>query len=183
MEVEIMGNKNNEDDIRMMKMILEKRPAEWEKMPDISLYMDQVLEYMKRQHIGLEEEESLTAAMVNNYIKRELLPRAHGKKYNREHIAYLTGICLFKQVISVDDTDTMLKIQLKEKGIEEFYKQYCTILDGEFHTMAQKLDACTDGKNIEDMNEDVAAKLLLELTISSYVQKITCEKLLKKFPK
>ena len=29
------------------------RPESWDKIPDIDLYMDQVIGYMKRQHIGL----------------------------------------------------------------------------------------------------------------------------------
>ncbi|MBF1332199.1 MAG: DUF1836 domain-containing protein, partial [Mogibacterium diversum] len=64
------------------------RPESWDKIPDIDLYMDQVIGYMKRQHIGLEceGEETLTPAMINNYMKSSLLPRAHGKKYDREHI-------------------------------------------------------------------------------------------------
>ena len=32
------------------------RPEDWEQIPDIDLYMDQVISYMTRQHIGLELE-------------------------------------------------------------------------------------------------------------------------------
>lgn len=170
----------NQDVKNIKKNLLEKRPTQWCKMPDIDLYMDQVLEYMVRQHIGLEEEESLTSAMVNNYIKRGLLPRAQGKKYKKEHIAYLTAICLFKQVLSVDDTDAMLAIQLKEKGIDQFYDQYCKILDEQYLKMACKLEESFDEQNSIEIKEEEATSLILELAISSYVQKITCEKLLKK---
>ncbi|MEG1929785.1 MAG: DUF1836 domain-containing protein [Anaerovorax sp.] len=165
----------------LQKDLLEKRPIQWDQMPDIDLYMDQVLEYMVRQHIGLEGKESLTSAMVNNYIKRGLLPRAHGKKYDREHIAYLTAICLFKQILSVDDTDAMLKVQLKNHKIDEFYNQYCHILHEEFNKMADKLAKNRSGQGEEDMKEEEACKLILELAISSYVQKSTCEKLLRRF--
>ena len=30
------------------------RPEQWDLIPDIELYMDQVISYMTRQHIGLE---------------------------------------------------------------------------------------------------------------------------------
>ena len=36
--------------------------------------------------------------MVNNYTKNALVPRAEGKKYNRDHLAYLTFVCILKQV-------------------------------------------------------------------------------------
>ena len=65
------------------------RPADWETLPDFPLYMDQVLSYMERQTIRLDESDALTASMVNNYTKNALVPRAEGKKYNREHLAYL----------------------------------------------------------------------------------------------
>ena len=81
------------------------RPADWEMLPDFPLYMDQVLSYMERQTIRLDESDALTASMVNNYTKNALVPRAEGKKYNREHLAYLTFICILKQVMSSRDMD------------------------------------------------------------------------------
>lgn len=60
-----------------------QRPSDWESLPDISLYMDQVIGYMPRQLIQYGEEERLTSAMVNNYIKDGLLPRAEGKRYGK----------------------------------------------------------------------------------------------------
>ena len=41
--------------------------------------------------------------MVNNYTKSGLVPRADGKKYGREHLAYLTAICILKRVMSAKD--------------------------------------------------------------------------------
>ena len=65
------------------------RPADWETLPDFPLYMDQVLSYMERQTIRLDESDALTASMVNNYTKNALVPRAEGKKYNREELKKL----------------------------------------------------------------------------------------------
>lgn len=50
------------------------RPADWETLPDFPLYMDQVLSYMERQTIRLDESDALTASMVNNYTKNALSP-------------------------------------------------------------------------------------------------------------
>ena len=70
----------------------EHRPVDWDQLPDFSLYMDQVLSYMDRQIIHFDGDDGLTAAMVNNYTKSGLAPRAEGKKYGREHLAYFTAI-------------------------------------------------------------------------------------------
>ena len=66
-----------------------ERPADWDSLPDIELYRDQVLGYMKRQHSLQEEDVLLTGAMINNYIKSGLLPRTNGKKYTKEHLVFL----------------------------------------------------------------------------------------------
>ena len=65
----------------------QQRPVPWDQLPDFALYMDQVLSYMDRQVIRFDEGDTLTAAMINNYTKSGLVPRAEGKKYNREHLA------------------------------------------------------------------------------------------------
>lgn len=160
------------EELKELKRILkEQRPNDWEDIPDIDLYMDQVLNYMTRQHIGLESGETLTSAMVNNYIKKELLPRAKGKRYERTHIAYLTAICLFKQLLSVDSTKELLNNQLLDSDIQSFYKKYCDKLDSSYETVADKID--------ENMTKQDISELVLELAISSYAQKIACERLLE----
>ena len=65
--------------------------------------MDQLISYMPRQLIHYGEGESLTSAMVNNYIKDGAMPRAEGKRYSRTHLAYLTALCALKQVLSVKE--------------------------------------------------------------------------------
>ncbi|MBN7773463.1 DUF1836 domain-containing protein [Clostridium aminobutyricum] len=160
------------EDIKELKNSLkEVRPNKWEDIPDIDLYMDQVLVYMQRQHIGLESGETLTSAMVNNYIKKGLLPRAKGKRYDRTHVAYLTAICLMKQVLSVDLTDQMLKNQLENSGIQEFYRKYCESVDNAYNEVAEKIS--------EDMSKEEISELVLQLAASSYAQKVACERLLE----
>ncbi len=64
-----------------------ERPAQWHELPDIALYMDQIIAYMPRQLIRFDDREALTSAMVNNYIKDGLVPRAAGKRYGRHPAA------------------------------------------------------------------------------------------------
>ena len=53
----------------------QERPACWGDLPDIDLYMDQLISYMPRQLIRFDDRNALTSAMVNNYIKDGLVPR------------------------------------------------------------------------------------------------------------
>lgn len=156
------------------KNLAEKRPAEWQSLPDLQLYMDQILAYLERQHIGLSYGEELTSAMVNNYIKKGLLPRASGKRYDREHIAHLTLICLFKQIFSVADTDLMMKLQLAESDIETAYAKYREVLDEECLSVTEQIAG--DGQDSRD-----PAELALTLAVRSYISRLACEEIIKEF--
>lgn len=149
------------------------RPESWEQIPDIALYMDQVISYMGRQHIGLEPagDENLTAAMINNYAKNGLLPRAKGKRYSREHLAYLTAICLLKQVLSVSETGTLLKKEMEHSDIHEFYDDYLQILDSTFAETADRI--------CEEESEENLAHLALTMAVESYAKMLACKKILK----
>lgn len=148
------------------------RPESWEQIPDIDLYMDQVIGYMERQHIGLAPsgDENLTAAMINNYAKNGLLPRAKGKRYNREHLAYLTAICLLKQVLTVSETGALLEKQMEHSDIRTFYDNYLQILDSTFTETAQQL--------CEEESEEVLTELALTMAVESYAKMLTCKEIL-----
>lgn len=130
------------DDLNELKRRLRiQRPVPWEQLPDFSLYMDQVLSYMDRQVIRFGENDALTAAMVNNYTKNGLVPRAEGKKYNREHLAYLTAICILKQVMSAKDIDLLISEELRVRGqVEEGYAAFCDSLDKALNATADEME-------------------------------------------
>lgn len=147
-----------------------QRPAEWEDLPDIELYMDQVLTYMPRQQIAARADEQLTAAMVNNYIKVGMLEHAKGKKYAREHLAILTAICSLKQVLSVKDMAELLALENARANTQDFYAQYREMMDAAL----EKLDALLP----EQDNEKDLSTAALELAVYGYACKVACERLL-----
>ena len=131
------------EEIRELKERLEReRPVEWEAFPDIGLYMDQLISYMPRQLIHYGEGESLTSAMVNNYTKSGLVPRAEGKKYHRTHLAYLTAICVLKHVMSTRDMDLLIREELQgERPIQDGYAAFCASLDKALRITADEMAA------------------------------------------
>lgn len=157
--------------LELKKSLKEGRPSGWESIPDMELYMDQILSLMKQQQLGLDEDGKLTASMVNNYIKKGILPRAKGKKYKRSHVAYLTAICVFKQILSVSETDALLKDQLEDQEIEDFYKKFILEVDSAFTKVSESLHG--------DMDREELSNTILKLAVSSYAQKLACQQLLK----
>lgn len=81
-----------------------------EDIPNIDLYMDQVTTFMDR-HLRsskrYDDDKLLTKTMINNYTKNELLPPPNKKKYSKEHMFLLIFIYYFKNVLSMNDIQTI----------------------------------------------------------------------------
>lgn len=126
----------------MRERLRNQRPVEWDQLPDFPLYMDQVLSYMDRQILRFEGDDGLTAAMVNNYTKSGLVPRADGKKYNREHLAYLTAICILKRVMSAKDMDLVISAELRSReDIGDSYEVFRDSLDKALNLITDMMEA------------------------------------------
>lgn len=135
----------------LLECLRRQRPVEWEQLPDFALYMDQVLSYMDRQVIRFDEDDGLTAAMVNNYTKSGLVPRAEGKKYNRDHLAYLTAICVLKHVMSTKDMDLLIKEELQgERTIQDSYAAFCGSLDKALNLTADEMETQAPDQSLAD---------------------------------
>lgn len=128
-----------------------ERPVPWDQLPDFALYMDQVLSYMDRQVIRFDEDDGLTAAMVNNYTKSGLVPRASGKKYGRDHLAYLTAICILKRVMSTRDMDLLIREELQgERPVSDGYAAFCASLDKALSLTADEIAQRTEPDDLAD---------------------------------
>ncbi len=159
------------EELRELKARMEtQRPEPWEALPDLALYMDQLISYMPRQLIRFAEGDALTAAMVNNYIKDGLLPRAEGKRYGREHLAWLTAICALKSVMSMREMAVLFEAIDKENGAEDRYGVLLRALDGALNQVAGHLDA--------QVGEEALAPLALRLALDSYASKLACQRVL-----
>ena len=153
---------------QLLERLRHQRPVEWDQLPDFALYMDQVLSYMDRQVIRFDEGDTLTAAMVNNYTKSGLVPRAEGKKYNRDHLAYLTAICILKQVLSAKDIDLLIRESIQgQSNVEMGYAQFCGALD---KILAQTADEVA-GRTNESLAYDA-----IHFALISYAANVACNR-------
>lgn len=91
-----------------------------EMLPDIDLYMDQVTTFMDNhlaQTKRYPDDKILTKTMINNYSKNNLLPPPKKKKYSKDHVLILTFIYYMKNLLSMDDIQSVLKL-VKENFFE-----------------------------------------------------------------
>ena len=160
------------DELYDLKNRMEReRPTPWEELPDIALYMDQLISYMPRQLIRFDEGNPLTSAMVNNYIKDGLVPRAEGKRYGPIHLGYLTAVVALKQVLSVRDIGALMGAgRALEKSPPEQYAYFRDALDHALTDTAQSIDPELPDRDL--------AKLALELAVRSYANQLACQRIL-----
>ena len=160
------------DELQNLKSRMEQeRPSPWEDLPDIALYMDQLISYMPRQLIRFDGGPVLTSAMVNNYIKDGLVPRAEGKRYGPTHLGYLTAVVALKQVLSVRDIGALMGAgRALEKSPPEHYAYFRDALDHALTDTAQSIDP--------EAGQSDLAKMALDFAVRSYANQLACQRVL-----
>ncbi len=158
--------------MEQIKEIIQKMISQtsltYDRLPDIDLYMDQVIEYLSRQSISQRENDKISSAMINNYIKDGLLPRANDKKYSREHLAYLMMIARIKQTLSVKDTGVLLKAETDGKDVAEYFNDFQKLVS----------DTASDFERSLPDDENELSRVALRLAVTGYVNRIVCELIL-----
>lgn len=100
----------------------------WEEIPDLGLYMEQVLALLKTYldylPPELKDEQFITAATINNYVRNKYMPEPQKKKYYRVHIAYLIMICTLKQSLSIATLQRMIPTGISEQQVRDIYSAY-----------------------------------------------------------
>ena len=79
---------NNEE--RIEKIIKHHLPR-WNELPEIDLYLDQVVNYLEK-YLGIlssnDDDKIITKTMINNYVKQGIMPAPEKKKYGKTHNMY-----------------------------------------------------------------------------------------------
>lgn len=145
-------------------------------IPEIHLYMDQLIEFIEGKLIDLKRQESepiLTKTMVNNYVKSSLLKAPNKKKYDQESICDLILIYHLKQVFSMQDIQSMLSLFKKTGDYVHYYNAFLNLLND--IKQAQSDDLTHTNQNL---SRDEAYILMQKLAIESAIKKQMAEQLL-----
>ncbi len=155
--------------------ILEFHIPRWSELPNIDLYLDQVVtlleDYLKLL-VPLKdknEDKVITKTMINNYVKHGVLKSPINKKYNREHIARLIVICILKQIYSINDINLLIKLALETSGIEVSYNKFCILIE-------QYIDAIFNKKDFVYNEELTEERYILKNAVQSFASKLYIEK-------
>ena len=171
-----------------------------EDVPGIDLYMDQVTTFMDSQLAAsrrYEDDKILTKTMINNYAKNNLLPPPEKKKYSKEHMLLLIFIYYFKNILSINDIQSLLA-PLSEKyfhtdhslQLERIYTEVFSLEKEQIEVMKKDIirEYQVSSETFTDTSEDDKPFLQLfsficMLSFDVYVKKQVIEKLIDQFPK
>ena len=105
----------------------------WNELPELDLYMDQVIalmeKYLRYFSGGEEKTRLITPSIINNYVKLGIIPPPQKKKYSREHIADLVIICILKQTLSIPSILEILSIQKQQNTLPELLDLFCEMYE------------------------------------------------------
>lgn len=100
----------------------------WEELPDIELYMDQVVALLDKHFArfpGGEAGKLISPSIINNYVKMGAVPPTIKKRYSRTHLAYLMIICILKPVLPIAAIQGIIEAQLRSRALDEVYNHFC----------------------------------------------------------
>ena len=156
---------NNEE------IVIKFHMPRWNELPDIDLYLDQVVNYLERvlgNYTVNKEDKIITKTMINNYVKQGIMPAPEKKKYNRSHIAYLLVICILKQVYSISDIGKLISLTIEHFELNKAYNRFCANLEVSIKNVFTRKEF----PNLEKLTEE---QYLLKNVVQSFADKLYVE--------
>ena len=130
-------------------------PVKWEGLPDIDLYMDQVVTYLRRQ-LALFQDDSeaslVTRSIINNYVKDGIVPRPVNKRYAREQLSALMMACVLKRVLPMQQVKQLLR-----PGDQDSYAAFSLGLKKALSREAETMERM-EGDSLQDLALDYALR-------------------------
>lgn len=154
-------------------MISQYHIPRWEELPDFDLYMDQVTSLIDRYLAPLSNQEDplLTSAMVNNYVKFKLIDAPKKKKYTKVQLAYLIAITILKQVFSLKEIHTGIRLRFSEIGEKAAYNTFCEQFENALHAMISQEEIIINSTSHTQSLDILVNYAAISLASKLFVQK------------
>lgn len=136
-------NEIQEEMKKFSEDILNFHIPRWEELPDIELYMDQVVTFIEKEFSFFStntNEKIITPSMINNYVKLNLIPKPVKKKYNKTHLAYLIAISILKHVFTIQSIRDGIHFQAELNGEKIAYNTFCIEQEGALKNLINQIN-------------------------------------------
>lgn len=145
----------------------------YEELPDIELYMDQVITFLDKQLKIFQnsiDDKQITPSMINNYVKGDVLSAPISKRYNREHLALIEEICTLKQVLSISDVKQILDSRYKEDSSNlEVFNEFNQMNNDKINTSVNEAFKKLNGTDENDKDALINLACDFALTANAYI--------------
>ncbi|MGT2957709.1 hypothetical protein A9Q68_02520 [Streptococcus bovimastitidis] len=112
----------------------------WQQLPELELYLDQVLLYVNQVTASsLESKRALTASMINNYVKQGYMSKPIKKKYGKQQIARLIAITILKNSFSIQEISQVLESFQAEQSSPDLYDTFVTVWNNDQENDAETI--------------------------------------------
>ncbi len=173
--VEFVDNKMNLSEKNSLKKIAQYHCPRYSELPSISLYMDQLIEFLDQylSEFNIPEDEiAITPTMVNNYVKQRLISPPQNKRYLKEQVARLIVIGILKQVLSISDIALLLKQQIEQYSVPVAYDFFCVELENVLKATFDTRDFSVENTaSVATPLSEVVHSALLSFSNKIYVKK------------
>ncbi len=156
----------------------------WDELPDIELYMDQVIslitKYLEIYFETIGSQKLITPSMINNYVKLGIIPAPSKKRYTKVHLAYLVIICTLKQTLDIATIQKIIPVDVDNHTVMEIYNSFVANQRKAYLYVTEQVRAVAnpilalDGDNQNRLND-----LLMQVSASANIFKIMTEQITK----
>lgn len=147
----------------------QQKLPDWEQLPDIDLYMDQVIGKLNQILTPILKTE-ITKTMINSYVKKELVSRPEKKRYTRTQLAELIIISFFKPVFSLEEINLILKKMTKNTSLRDAYNQTVEITNHSLKEINLPLEIPQDSQNLQ---------ATIQIAIHAVIDKLITQELIQ----
>lgn len=169
----------NEDLHQKLNRLQIIRLPRWTDLPDLALYMDQVVGYINQSLNALSLDE-ITAAMINNYVKKEIVAAPIKKRYTKSQIAQVLMIALLKTSFSIEEIKQLMTVEMVHRNEKQFYDYFILTFLAAIHQLDEDYSPYEQEKNPAGTLVTATQQTLLKMACQTVVYKIAIGITLKK---
>lgn len=154
----------------------------WDMLPDIDLYMDQVVsvvtKYLEGTSSAIKMNRPVTSSMINNYVKLGIIPAPNKKRYSKVHLAYLLIVCTLKQTLDMTTIQQIIPVDLDIESVKKTYDSFVKNQYTAFNYVFSQTRKVADPIfTLEGNNQDRMNDLIMQVSVSANLFKLLTEKI------
>lgn len=160
------------------QQIMEFRFPRWNELPEIDLYMDQVVGYLNQKlavFYDTDDEDAgkiITSTMINNYVKQKIISAPVKKRYDRACVSAMIMLFCVKQVLSIGMTGTLIAYCRRTEDPAGSYDRFCFVFEQVLRRTVSESEHREDTENLRRTD------CMMTTTAIAFANKIYAGKLL-----